>query len=150
MSANINIESQTAKLVEDYNRKFKPRESDWQFRNNKVEADDYGLSSFMEMDDNKNEFDSNCSAFTVDIELQPEMREHCIKSIGIVIARITGSVFWNNRDANEKYTDGEIVIDTLTTHSDWTIDNELHFEEDGGLFVGSISIDFREKTITVS
>lgn len=150
MEANVATGIDTAKLEENYRNRFKPRESDWQFRNDETEADEYHLAEFLQVDKVKNEFGSNTSHFTVDVELQPEMRAHCIKSISPVIIRVTGSVFWNSTDENEKYTEGEIVIDTLTTHADWTIENELKFEEDGGFYISNVEIDFKTKTITVT
>ena len=102
--------------------------------------------------------------------LEPEVRDWGIKSMNMTIKKITSLIEWEvdsedltpeeklslisagGREYRNNTISGEIEVVTTQKikDKDWTIDNEVEFETDGGLSIESIEVGFLTMTITVN
>lgn len=111
----------------------------------------------------------------IDWELQPEAREHGIKSISIVVNKITAIIEWEvdveylSKEEKEKLIacggteygsenhnyhniGGIIELDSTQQWNgkDWKVKVEFDFSSDGGCMPSDVEINFYTNTITVS
>jgi hypothetical protein len=110
----------------------------------------------------------------IDWELQPEAREHGIKSISIVVNKIVASIEWEvdmeylSKEEKEKLIacggteygknhnyhniGGIIELDSTQQWNgkDWKVKVEFDFSSDGGCMPSDVEINFYTNTITVS
>ena len=94
--------------------------------------------------------DEYVSSSKVIWELQPDMRNDRIKSMGLVIKRVIATINWQNTDEDNP-NEGIIEFDSASKdYKDWEIVNDVEFFSDGGVSIDTVDIDFSSKKITVS
>lgn len=105
----------------------------------------------------------------VEYELEPEVRSWGIKGIAVVIRRVKTSIEWevDGDDLTEEDKEalrkaggtemrngsfsGTVEIDTKYQEwNDWKTESEVEFETDGAMSINAVSIDLKDKSITVS
>lgn len=88
---------------------------------------------------------------TVIWKLDPDMRNWGIKSMGISVVRVQASISWEHTISDDNTQEGIIEFDTqLPQFKDWSLESELEFTPDGGLYPNGIDIDFMSKRVKVS
>jgi hypothetical protein len=88
---------------------------------------------------------------TVIWQLDPDMRNWGIKSMGISVLRVIASIAWEHDVTEDEQQEGILEFDTqLPQFKDWSVENELKFTTDGGLYPNGIDIDFISKRVVVN
>jgi len=124
----------------------------------------YGLALYFGVDA---DIDSGRPNVDVNYELQVEARNWGIKSICVVVTKITTTIHWyvdieflteadklklismGGTEYRNDTIGGFIEIDT-TTDDKWTIETQVEIESDGALSINDVEIDFETMVITVS
>jgi len=95
--------------------------------------------------------DSPNTKGTVIWKLDPDMRNWGIKSMGISVVRVHATIGWEYDVTDDEQQEGIIEFDTqLPQFKDWSIESELQFTPDGGIYPNGIDIDFMSKRVRVN
>ena len=130
-------------------------ESDINFNSDfKTEVDDmsvYFIFDWLAKDkgwtkEQYDDFEYETQKGVVNWEVQPEMRNDCIKSMNLTITKVVCSVMWYMVGGEEEF----INIDTtLPEWKDWQMVSSVDFDSSGGVCPSEIQLDFRAKKIFV-
>lgn len=111
-----------------------------------------------------------CNAYQTKVywELQPEARERGIKSISIIVYRVTTTIEWSvypgdctpeeydilKQNGGDLLANGDIegIIELDISNADrqgWGLSHELEFATDGAIMPYECEINFNDKTITI-
>lgn len=84
-------------------------------------------------------------------QLDPDMRDFGVKSMGLSIQKVAVELEWVILISDDEYKEGRTLVDTtLPDYEDWKIITEVHFAEDGAIYPNEIEIDFSRKLIHIS
>lgn len=137
----------------------------------KVEKSEiYGINEFLGINKDFDIETGYPTAFFIEYELQPEVREWGIKGIYICIKKVSVRIEWEvdcwemsgeeiemfvnagGKEYGSGYNhtvSGTIEIETNCVDG-WEIDNEIEFRSDGAFSIDNVSIELHAKTITLS
>lgn len=145
------------KMLNEYEIQFES-----QFTTEKVETQIYDIEWFInspdiDINEPNIDFDTSETKSTVIWELDPDMRNWGIKSMGCVIRNIICNIEWNivqYEEGTGKETfikEGIIEFDlTKPEFKDWKLTENMEFSGDGGIYPTDVVISFKQKTVTVS
>ena len=85
---------------------------------------------------------------TITWQLDPDMNNECIKSMGLSINNITASIEWTVDDG-EKSDEGVIEFNE-SSNGEWYFESNVEFSKDGSVCPSLIEINFDTKKIIVS
>ncbi len=90
----------------------------------------------------------SCHDCTVYWSVIPQIRQHCIKTMDLVVDKVIATVKWNVDETEyEEEEEGELCIDSELCG--WNIFNNCHFHPDGAFNISEVTIDFEKKLITI-
>ena len=148
--------------------------NDWKFRDSKVAVTVLGINPYLNIPNDYCVDERKCYA-TVEFELDFECRSDRIKSIEIYINSIDAEIEFEVDGEDMEESVKKDIVERLgawedrrgilnfslpvsysiqgtnlkTITDEWKIANTLQFDEDGGLAIGELEIDFKSKTITI-
>lgn len=112
--------------------------SDFSFITEVKDVTIYGLEEYLNKGD-----DVTIDAYTSIVYwmLQPDMRKNRIKSLDLLVTKVTCDIEWSLFDGENE---------TISVNSnEFKIISDVSFEKDGGVCPGYVEIDYGRKTITV-
>lgn len=104
--------------------------------------------SVYELKDGEDKVDTYGNKAEVEWKIEPEMKNDCIKAMNFTVTRVVCNIAWTKGEDDD--IEGETVFDSSAKeYADWEVKEEVEFGPNGSLFLGSVEIDFKTKTVTV-